>query len=146
MGSYHCQTPTYTNPSRVVEGLACRFAGATCPESTRAFDFPGPRPTPAVTITKCVPSSYLLSGSAGGVRRAAVQQASTSFAVRVVGRAGPEALNYQTLISTCSGAMVRRAWYTDLHPRGMPCSACDSHQYWVQLRSGAWATLGYFNG
>jgi hypothetical protein len=42
--------------------------------------------------------------------------------------------------------MIQRTWYTDLHPPGMQCSACDSHQYWIDLRHGGWATLGYFAG
>jgi hypothetical protein len=42
--------------------------------------------------------------------------------------------------------MVRGTWYTDLHPPGMECHACDAHQYWVLRRSGVWTSLGYFAG
>jgi hypothetical protein len=144
MGSYWCWFPTPTNPTRAVEGLACRF-GPKCPGRTRVSDFSGPKPTPPIDIAKCVPASYLLPGSRVGLVRVALRQAD-GFQLREAGHAQQSDLNYDGLTASCSGAMVRRTWYTDLHPPGSACSACDSHEYWVQLRSGVWATLGYFNG
>ncbi|HEU0317050.1 MAG TPA: hypothetical protein VFR49_06955 [Solirubrobacteraceae bacterium] len=96
-------------------------------------------------MTKCIAASSLLPGSRSGVIRAAKRQA-PSFQVRLAGHAAPNDLNYELLASSCSRAMVQRAWYTDLHPPGLPCGACDSHEYLVLLRHGGWATLGYFAG
>jgi hypothetical protein len=96
-------------------------------------------------VGKCVPASKLKLGTRAGVIRAATRQ-EPHFQLRVAERAGQRDLNYQLLAATCSKAMVRLAWYTDLHPPGMQCSACDSHEYRVLLRHGGWATLGYFGG
>jgi hypothetical protein len=98
-------------------------------------------------LARCVPASSVLAGSRNGVIYAATHRSgSGNFQLRRAGRAGPGDLNYESLASTCSRAMVRRTWYTDLHPRGMQCGACDSHEYWVKLRHGGWATLAYFSG
>lgn len=145
MGYYTCTSPTVSNPSTAVEGIACHFGSVTCPPTTPVVDLPGPTPTAPVDIAKCVPANYLLVGSSHGVARAALRQSPT-FQVLVAARASSSDLNFQTLAATCSRKMVLRTWYTDLHPRGMQCGACDSHEYWVRLRSGVWATLGSFSG
>lgn len=106
---------------------------------------PGAASSQTRTVSRCVGASRLLGGSRAGAVAAALRQA-PRFAVRVAGRAGPTDLNYALLSSTCSRAMIARTWYTDLHPPGMQCHACDSHEYWVLLRRGGWATLGYFSG
>lgn len=146
MGYYFCQTPTLTNPSAYVTGLACQTEQTTCPVQTTNTTIPtGPHPTAPLALSKCAPVSYLLPGSARGVRATALTQ-SPDFKVRAAERAAPGELNYASLKNTCSQAMIARTWYTDLHPPGMPCHACDAHQYWVQLRSGTWAVLGDFSG
>ena len=144
MGYYICQTPTPVNPAVAVDGRACRQPG--CPEHIDDATLPtGPHPTPPVAIPECVPSSYVAAGSLPSLEAFALLR-SRGFKVRAAGRARRDDLNYESLRHTCSPAMVAQTWYTDLHPPGMPCHACDSHEYWVRLRSGTWAVLGSFSG
>jgi hypothetical protein len=96
-------------------------------------------------IAKCVSASVLRPGSRNGVIQAATRRAK-GFEIRRAGHAKAGDLNYDLLAKTCSRAMVRRTWYIDLHPPGMQCGACDSHEYWVLLRRGGWTSLGYFGG
>jgi hypothetical protein len=93
----------------------------------------------------CLPASSLLPGTRADVVRAALSQ-TPNFKLRVDAHAGPRDLNYGSLARACSAAMIRHTWFTDLHPPGVQCSACDSHQYWVLRRHGGWATLGEFSG
>lgn len=87
-----------------------------------------------------------MPGSRAELIRVITNRGLKGFELRRAGHAGPRDLNYQLLSSMCSPAMIRLTWYTDLHPLGMQCGACDSHEYWVKLRHGGWATLGYFAG
>ena len=97
-------------------------------------------------IAKCVAASKVRSGTRGGVVAAARRQVGAHFRLRAAHHARPGDLNYASLAATCSRGMIRRTWYSDMHPIGMQCSACDSHEYWVRLRRGGWATLGSFSG
>jgi hypothetical protein len=101
---------------------------------------------PPRDIARCAPASRILPGTRSGVARAALKSVSSGFTLRLAETARSRDLNYQFLAAECSKAMVRRTWYTDLHPAGQQCGACDSHEYWVLLRRGGWATLGHFGG
>ncbi len=105
----------------------------------------GSRAAAVPNVAKCIPAAQLRHGTRRGVIRVASRPV-PDFQLRVAERAQPRDFNYQLLAATCSKAMIRRTWYTDLHPLGMPCQACDSHEYWVLRRHGGWASLGYFAG
>jgi len=144
MGFYNCATPTFASARLEVQAIACHLGSVRCPASTRTSINTGAEPKP-LGIAKCIPASYLEQGSAAGSRTAA-QQLTPSLEVRLAGHAETPDLNFALLASKCGSATAKRAWYVDLHPPGMACGACDSHEYWVQLRSGEWATLEYFGG
>ena len=78
--------------------------------------------------------------------RAVNRRGSGTLKLRRAGHARPGDLNYEVLAQLCTPAMVKRTWYTELHPPGMACHACDSHEYWVLLRHGGRTNLGYFAG
>lgn len=123
-------------------------AGIPVVIATLVLVLPGiaaPPGSSARNITKCVSASRLLQGTRGGMIHAALRL-TPHFQIRVAGHARPGDLNYDVLAATCTRAIIRRTWYIDLHPPGIQCNACDSHEYWVRLRRSGWATLGYFGG
>jgi hypothetical protein len=98
-------------------------------------------------VSRCVPASQLSAGSRSGAVSVALRGTHGAFTLRVAERAQARDLNYEALATTCSRAMVRRTWYTDIHPKsGGNCHACDSHEYWVDFGHGGWASLGLFSG
>ena len=98
----------------------------------------------APSVPTCISAADLRAGSRAGLIGAAYSD--RSLEVQSAGSAGRHDLNFTSLRAACTSAMIRRTWYIDLHPAGAQCHACDSHEYWVELKQGGWATLGSFNG
>jgi hypothetical protein len=63
------------------------------------------------------------------------------FILRASGRPNRKDFQYEIFTEACGPAIVSRTVYVDLHPPGMECQACDSHEYIGRTQSGKYKAI-----